>query len=161
MYFVPGMTLIPQTKEWSCWYASARMLIQWRRDRTRSCERDIIDPADDEAACKLRDDNTGIANKQIVAFARRLGLVAVPPMSPTPGAIEDWLKRYGPLWVNGKRHIVVIAGIKDLDVYVYDPAPVDQGDTGWRSLSGWYVGNEDDSRDTRASVEAVFLHCPK
>jgi hypothetical protein len=68
--------------------------------------------------------------------------------------------QYGPLWVNGKTHIVVIAGIRPGEVLVYDPSPVNVGSIGWRTLAGWYVGNAVDSRDTGRDVEAVFLHCP-
>ncbi|HLG17542.1 MAG TPA: papain-like cysteine protease family protein [Blastocatellia bacterium] len=159
-YMVPGMTLIPQTLEWSCWYASAQMLITWRRNKTLMCESGIVDPSEDDPSIKLCKANDGIANSQIIALARRLGLRAVPPMSPTEAAIESWLRTYGPLWVNGKKHIVVIAGIKPGEVYVYDPAPLNKGDRNWRSLAGWYVGGEGSSRDTGKNVEAVFLHCP-
>jgi hypothetical protein len=159
-YVVEGMTLIPQTKTMACWYASAQMLIQWRRNRLRMSEAGIVDPAEDSASAKLRDDNTGILNPAIVEFAKRLGLRPVRPMSPSPATIEFWLKNYGPLWVNGKSHIVVISGIDDSWVEVYDPSPLNQGKVEWRSLAGWYVGNSASSRDTGGDVRAVFLHCP-
>jgi nucleoid-associated protein YgaU len=159
-YLVPNMTLIPQAKTMSCWYASAQMLIQWRRNTTQSCEMGIVDPSEDPIIAKMRDHDNGISNPALVHMAKKLGLQAVPPMSPTEGALESWLMTYGPLWVNGKTHIVVIAGIRPGEVFVYDPSPVNVGSTGWRSLAGWYVGNAVDSRDTDASVQAVFLHCP-
>jgi hypothetical protein len=78
------------------------------------------------------------------------------------------LKQYGPLWTNGKRHIVVIAGLrgsaaKGFEVKVYDPWP--GVGVGWRSLSGWYAGFDPcafnaSSRDAGREVEAVFLHAP-
>lgn len=160
MYQVPGMKLIPQSMTMSCWYASAQMLIQWRRNRTQSSERGIIDPSEDAACAKIRDDNGGILNPQIVTMARRLGLRAVPPMSPSEAAIESWLKTYGPLWVNGKSHIVVIAGIQSGRVQVYDPAPVGMGRIDWRTLADWYVGGSVSARDTGSDVQTVFLHCP-
>lgn len=160
-YIVPQMTLIPQMKAMSCWYASARMLIRWRGDQTQSSEMGIIDPEIDAASAALRDVNNGITNPQIVAFARRIGLEPVPPMSPTEQAIEGWLRWYGPLWVNGKTHIVVIAGVANGKVLVYDPSPQYKGGINWRSLNGWYIGNDVDARDTGADVEAVFLHCPE
>lgn len=159
-YEVPGMQLIPQTQTMSCWYASAQMLIQWRRQSRRMSEAGIVDPSEDKASAQLRDDNTGIVNPAIIAFAQRLGLRPVPPMSPTPAAIERWLRQYGPLWVNGKTHIVVLAGIDGDKVKVYDPAPVNQGKIDWRSLAGWYVGGGVSARDTGKDVPAVFLHLP-
>lgn len=159
-YVVGGMALIPQTKRMACWYASAQMLIQWRRNKTQQSESGIVDPSEDEECAKLRDKDAGITNAQILGMARRLGLRTVPPMSPTEDALESWLKLYGPLWTNGKTHIVAIAGIKPGNLLVYDPAPVNQGSIGWRSISGWYIGGNVDSRDTSTDVQAVFLHCP-
>src|SRR6266478_9251519 len=46
-YVVPGMKLIPQTMAMSCWYASAKMLIWWRRHHTYSTEAAILDPRED------------------------------------------------------------------------------------------------------------------
>jgi ABC-type bacteriocin/lantibiotic exporter with double-glycine peptidase domain len=159
-YIVPNMKLIPQDQAMSCWYASAQMLINWRREITQSSEMGIIDPGEDSSSQAIYALDKGIQNSQIIAMAKRLGLVAVPPLSPTEEAIEDWLFSYGPLWVNGISHIVVIAGIRAGQVLVYDPSPVNKGHVSWRSLDTWYIGNAVDSRDTSNAVETVFLHCP-
>lgn len=159
-YIVPNMKLIPQDQNMSCWYASAQMLINWRREITQSSEMGIIDPGEDNSSRAIYSLDKGIQNSQIIAMAKRLGLVAVPPLSPTEAAIEDWLFQYGPLWVNGISHIVVIAGIRSGQVLVYDPSPVNKGHVSWRGLDTWYIGNAVDSRDTSNAVETVFLHCP-
>lgn len=162
-YIVENMKLIPQTLQMSCWYASAQMLIHWKQEQMQASLMDLIPPELDAECIKIRDGNKGIFNPQILKMAKRLGLEAVPPLSPTPTAIEGWLQTYGPLWVNGKSHIVVIAGIMYIPllghyVLVYDPSPINVGKIEWRSLSGWYIGNAVDSRDTGTDVEAVFLH---
>jgi hypothetical protein len=163
-YIVQGMTLIPQKLSDSCWYASAQMLIHWKQEQRQASFANLIPPELDAQCVKIRDDNKGIVNPEILKMAKRLGLEAVPPLSPTPETIQDWLKQYGPLWVNGISHIVVIAGIMYITAFgyyllVYDPSPVNVGTVGWRSLS-WYVGSDVDSRDTSASVETVFLYVP-
>ncbi|MGD0458522.1 MAG: papain-like cysteine protease family protein [Terriglobia bacterium] len=163
-YEVSGMTLIPQQMTRSCWYASAQMLIQWRQDLTKQSLAWLVPPDLDAESAKIRDGNAGILNPQILPMAKRLGLKAVPPMSPTPEALERWLRNYGPLWVNGKTHIVVIAGIKTatLEVKVYDPWPPNQGKIEWRSLATWYAfGTSPSTRDTGADVETVFLYVPR
>ncbi|HNQ16381.1 MAG TPA: papain-like cysteine protease family protein, partial [Pyrinomonadaceae bacterium] len=115
---------------------------------------------------KIRDNNNGILNPAIIKMAKRIGLESIPPVTATPETVEGWLKKYGPLWVNGKSHIVVIAGIATLpvigtQVLVYDPAPVNVGKVEWRSYSDWYLmGNSVSTRDTAADVEAVFLYVP-
>lgn len=163
-YEVPGMTLIPQTMRMSCWYASAQMLIQWRQNKTQQSLQWLVPPELDAQCAALRDGNTGILNPQIVRMANRLGLSSIPPMTPTAGLMETWLRTYGPLWVNGKSHIVVIAGIntEQMLVKVYDPAPVNIGKVEWRSLVTWYaLGTSASTRDTGKDVEAVFLHVPQ
>lgn len=164
-YEVIGMKLIPQQKTWACWYASARMLINWRMEQSQMSFANLVPPELDKECKKLRDADKGITNPEIIKMAKRLGLVAVPPMSPTPAALEGWLWNYGPLWVNGKTHIVVIAGIKkdgtSYKLKVYDPAPVNVGKIDWRDLTTWYaMGSSVDTRDTSAGAETVFLHCP-
>jgi ABC-type bacteriocin/lantibiotic exporter with double-glycine peptidase domain len=167
MYIVPNMEHFQQTKTMACWYASAQMLVSWKRNETQMSTAGQLDPSEDPDSKKLWQDNTGMTNERMLDFARRLGLVAVPPMSPTATAIKGWLMRYGPLWVNGKSHIVVIAGIQDEDgwfpkVLVYNPAfpASDSRAMSWKLLDTWYVGNEVSSRDTSSSVQAVFLYNP-
>lgn len=142
------------------------MLINWRMEQSQMSFANLVPPELDKECKKIRDDNFGITNPKIIAMAKRLGLVAVPPMSPTPAGIQNWLQSYGPLWVNGKSHIVVIAGIKQVGtshkLKVYDPLPVNTGKIDWRDLSGWYaMGSSISTRDTGASVKTVFLHCPE
>lgn len=160
LYEVPEMTLIPQQETMSCWYASAQMLIKWKQDQLLQSLADLAPPDLDDVCRSIRDPNRGIKNSQIVQMAKRLGLKAVPPMSPKPSTIMNWLRIYGPLWVNGQTHIVVIAGVDGMNVKVYDPAPVGEGQIDWRSFQGWYVGGTVSSRDTGRDVETVFLHCP-
>jgi ABC-type bacteriocin/lantibiotic exporter with double-glycine peptidase domain len=161
-YEVLGMTLITQTESMSCWYASAQMLVKWRQDKDQRSEAWLVPPELDAQCTLLRDVNSGIQNPQILEMAKRIGMKAVPPMSPTPEGILSLLTTYGPLWVNGKTHIVVIAGIdtSTQQVKVYDPAP--GAGIGWRSLSGWYVsGGSPSRRDTAPNVQAVFLYIPR
>lgn len=165
-HVVPDMSLITQDKDMSCWYASGQMLVQWRRRTSRMTEAAHPDPSQVKRWSTLYDQDPGIQNSQIPDFAKDLGLKLVPPMSPTPEALLKWLKEYGPLWVNGKAHITVIAGIRDtmgeLEVLVYDPdraySNKKQGE--WRSLRDWYAFGAHSGRDTTAEVQAVFLYVP-
>jgi ABC-type bacteriocin/lantibiotic exporter with double-glycine peptidase domain len=160
-YEVPGMTLIKQAKTMSCWYASAQMVIKWRQDKDKQCLAWLVPPEFDAECARLRDGNSGIQNPQIIQMAKRIGLKAIPPVSPTPETLEHWLRTYGPLWVNGKTHIVVIGGIDTaaLKVKVYDPAPGIT--TEWRSLTDWYAfGTSPSTRDTGRDVNAIFLYVP-
>lgn len=164
-YEVPGVQLIVQDKTMACWFASAMMVLDWaERYRPNPFRNQCT--AIDQQTIALYQANQGCTNAQILPLARRLGLVPVPPMSPSVEGLERWLRSWGPLWTNGTKHIVVIAGLRGdartgYDVKVYDPWPGIGIE--WRSLSGWYAGfnpgpRSASSRDTGADVEAVFLH---
>ena len=79
-YFVPNMKLIPQDKDWSCWYASGQMLIEWRRQQTRRTEPAHPDPSQVKKWGYLYDKASGpeggITNDTILEFARDLGFEA-------------------------------------------------------------------------------------
>lgn len=165
-YEVPDMELVVQDKDMACWFASAMMLVTWREKRSTFGQCAALD----DATIKLYQANKGIQNHQIIPLAKRLGLVSVPPLSPSVDALRGWIEDYGPLWTNGMRHIVVIAGIRgpvgpsfSYEVKVYDPWP-GNGVT-WRTLDGWYTGWDPgkfgaSSRDAGGDVETVFLHLP-
>jgi hypothetical protein len=163
-YTVPSPFHVAQDKTMSCWFASAQMLIQWKRRRTQSTDRRHPDPSETVKWSKIYADNTGITNGKIREFARDMGFAYVPPMSPTPEAILGWLRMYGPLWVNGVKHITVIAGIRgpreNTDVLVLDPGNQFEVNGSWRNLRDWYVLNKHSGRDTSDEVEAVFLRLP-
>lgn len=118
-----------------------------------------IDPSESPTARTLFAQNSGISDAQVLPLAKNLGLREIPPQCPTPALVESWLKRYGPLWTNGKTHIVVVAGVdSSSQLLVYDPSPINTGHIGWRTF-WWYVGGAVDSRDPSATG-AVFLYFP-
>lgn len=163
-YTVPGYIHIAQDKTMSCWFASAQMLIQWKRNRTKTTDSRHPDPSDTLEWSKLYQDNTGITNGKIREFAKDMGFAYVPPMSPTPEAILGWLRTYGPLWVNGVKHITVIAGIRgpreNTEVLVLDPGRPAEKSGAWRNLQQWYILDKHSGRDSASEVEAVFLRLP-
>ena len=160
MYVVPNVPLIPQTLNMACWYASAQMLIQWRREATQSSEQGIIDPSEDPPSVTLQRANNGLQDSQILPLARALGLEAVPPVCTTLDVIQKWLQVYGPLWTNGATHITVIVGIntETNKLFIHNPAPVNTGRKEWKDAS-WLEGSEVSSLDPNTNA-AVFLHCP-
>jgi Papain-like cysteine protease AvrRpt2 len=162
-YLVPDMTLISQDQSNACWFASAMMVLTWKANRNGT----QVTVNMDQETLDLYQANDGISNDQIVPFAIRVGLLAMPPQSPTIDYLLSLLQERGPLWVNGVSHIVVIAGLRNgsdsYEVLVYDPDP-DLG-VSWKSLSGWFAGldageADKSTADTSDAVEAVFLYAP-
>lgn len=168
-FVIHDLKLIPQQNTMSCWYASAMMLVEWKRSRALMTLRDHPDPSQTRPTVAWEVAANGLTNPEILRMAALLGLKRVPPMSVPLDHLRSLLMEYGPLWTNGKTHIVVIAGV-DLakgTVLVYDPWPPRTGKVEWRSYSDWYLGNKpsppgapDSSRDTSTEVDAVFLYHP-
>jgi hypothetical protein len=130
-YFIPDVPLIPQTNAMACWYASAQMLIAWRRNRTGTKESRHPDPSQVPSLAARCAANRGLKFAQNVALAQMLGLTPVPPVSPTPATIANWLASNGPLWFDcitnqatNDGHAVVITGVGDQVVIMNDPLPV-------------------------------------
>jgi hypothetical protein len=161
-YVVPNMKLIPQDKDMSCWFASGQMLISWRQNQTQMCEIAHPDPALVKKWDKLYDDNPGINNSQIADFAKDLGLKMMGAMTPTPEYMRELLQRHGPLWVNGKSHITVIAGIRSgptgTEVLVFDPAKPSLPNGAWRDFFDHYGIQNHTSLDAGASSETSMLY---
>ncbi len=162
MYIVPNVPLISQKLDMACWYACAQMLITWRRERDQMTRADMLDPSEEADSVKRHAANGGITNQQILDFAGKLGLIPEPAiMTPSPKSILYWLQDYGPLWVNGKIHITVVAGI-DISgkrLWIHNPAPVNKGKKEWRSFT-WLFGSSFDSMDTSADSSVLVLHGP-
>jgi hypothetical protein len=161
-YLIPDVPLIPQDNSMACWYASAQMLIQWRRRRTRSTEAAFSDPAEAPPAVRLHQANNSLPKNSVVTFAKLLGLQPVPYMTPTDDAICQWLQLYGPIWTAGKYvtangsfgHAVVITGISPQGLCINDPWPVNVGSKYWKD-SGWLTEMLSD-----ISLQVNFLHFP-
>ena len=163
-YTVPGMRLIPQDKTMSCWFASGQMLIAWRANKKQASEADHPDPALVAKWSKLYDDNPGIGNKEIQAFANDLGLEMVGRVTPSPQYVKDLLMLHGPLWVNGKSHITVIAGIREaagggIEVLVFDPDKPTLVNGAWRDFYDHYglAGNTGLDASTDAPTSMLYL----
>jgi len=106
------------------------MLIKWRRSRTLMTEASHPDPAQVPSLQAAYVANDGLPTRQIMELARQLGLVDVPPMTPSPGSLASLLQQHGPLWFAGLHpsgHVVVITGISDQNVAINDTSPVAKG----------------------------------
>lgn len=129
-YLIPDVPLITQTETMACWYASAQMLIAWRRRRTRMSEIAHPDPSEIPELYRKFSDNNGMGVSMNIQLAKDLGLRALPFMTPTPDALADVLRIYGPIWCAGmfgrdrkSGHVVVITGVVTGFVAYNDPWP--------------------------------------
>lgn len=163
MYIVNDVPLIPQQKTMACWFASAQMLIQWKRNRAQATLSSHPDPSQVDETVRIEASNDGLQYEQVTRLAQLLGLRVVPPMSITLAGLERLLLEHGPLWTHGTAHIIVIAGVnRNADkVYVHDPWPPGKGAKEWRSYSRWFIhGDDGGNRGTSRHVQASFLYHP-
>lgn len=136
---VPSVTLMPQDKKNGCWYFSAKMMHKWSVDSKKS---KIIDPATvttpDNLPELYKNDN-GWSIKTCKVIAPRLGMTA---LSRVKRGFDEFKKLLanGPIWAsgakggdNGSYHVVVIAGVADTGLYVFDPLPLNVGRRVWRT----------------------------
>ncbi|MGI8812019.1 MAG: papain-like cysteine protease family protein [Pyrinomonadaceae bacterium] len=72
-YVVPGMTLIPQSMNMSCWYARLPMLIKWKEEQGKVSFARLISPKFDAQCSAMSDADTGIKNPEIIKTAKRIG----------------------------------------------------------------------------------------
>ena len=142
---VPNVTLLPQDKSNGCWYFCAKMMHKWSVDSRKG---KIVDPTTvttPDNLPRLYELNTGWATTTCKTIAPRLGMTALPRVKR--GFVEfKTLLVNGPIWASGAKggatgsyHVVVIAGVADTGLLVYDPMPLNVGRKVWRTWD-WMEG---------------------
>ncbi len=143
----PPVNLIAQSRTMSCWYASLRMLEDWRARKQNTAFNDPMSFSNMQSTFL---GNDGLEWRVYTRVAQQMGLEPVSVSGNISlGLLEDMLYMSGPLWLDGMPirwysaetsrrggHVVVLAGIQGEEIVIYDPAPVDRG-------SIWHVSIND------------------
>lgn len=142
---VPNVTLLPQDKSNGCWYFSAKMMYKWSVDSKKG---KIIDPetvTTPDNLPELYKTNAGWSITTCKTIAPRLGMKALPRVKRGFAEFKTLLAN-GPIWASGAKggatgsyHVVVIAGVADTGLYLYDPLPLSTGQKIWRTWD-WMEG---------------------
>jgi hypothetical protein len=136
IYTVSNLDLLGQDKTNGCWYFAAKMMANWSK---KSGIGAIKDPVSVKTLDDLYTGNCGYALSTCGALAAQLGMKA---LSRQKRDFTEMLKllKSGPLWAcgmkggaNGFEHVVVIGGVADTGVYVYDPLPLKNGAKEWKT----------------------------
>ncbi len=170
MYQVPNMVLIPQDNNNACWYASAQMVVEWRRHTDAATSPGLRGPGQVPTFAAEHAANNGLQWAQMRQFAQQLGLRPLPLMTPDQTTLQQWLTRYGPIWTDGvpvnatgavvgTGHVVVLAGIRPgttagehIDLLIYDPWPPNVGNVRWRPGSHLATISAGVAMDSRRNV---------
>jgi len=123
--------LVPQKKQWACWFAAGMMVRFWKRNLQQMSVSSELLPSEIPQALVRHMADTGLSYVATKQYAIRMGLKWASRRNVTlaPSFIHELLKQHGPLWTGGLRHVVVITGISQdgSKLFINDPAPVNRG----------------------------------
>lgn len=135
-----NVQLRPQQSDQTCWYAAAKMIIEFHRSRKMQCTvvgGEIGQPQVDIAVAR---ENIGLSISMVSQFASKYGFKTAW-ICPTGDGVLDLLEKGGPLWYGGVwtknssysgGHAVVITGgtisrIKGCILDINNPWPPNKG----------------------------------
>lgn len=81
-----------------CWAAAATMMMSWKDQEKYSIE-SVLKMTPDEYL-EIYNEDRGLRSSEINGFISNLGMVSKPPASYSPETYIEWIKQYGPLWIN-------------------------------------------------------------
>jgi hypothetical protein len=115
-YTVPGLVAPQQQPSaMTCWATVIGMMTSWKRQQSIS-PRDAIAPAGDEFLRKF-DAGEGLDSASAGRLYQALGLVAMQSLNPSIDGWDQYLRLYGPLYVDigyptqTATHAVIVTGI--------------------------------------------------
>ncbi len=143
-----NMTLVAQRGTGVCWCASAIMLYKWGR---KAGHMRMVDPLTDPGTKWRWDENKSWGKEDNAYLATTLNMQTQSSIPMNYAGLNDFLTAHGPIWAAGRKtwtgeaygHVVVICGVADTGVLIYDPEPVNQGSSRWltwNQLSGYVKG---------------------
>ncbi len=118
-----NVPMIPQNTQNTCWWAAARMVVQYHRESRQqtTIAGGVIGQAEANA---FIDNNDRVLDPAKAEDLARLANMRTTSLSPTPEGLVGLLIMYGPLWYGGvvegyrgfhnAKHAVVITGCSTL-----------------------------------------------
>lgn len=156
IYKVKDMALVPQPGTGTCWCASAIMLYKWSR---KAGYLTMVDPLSDSGTRWRWENNKSWSKYDNPWLAKTLNIYTYDEIPRSYDGLRTFLKDWGPIWASGLKtwtgsaygHVVVIGGVADTGVLIYDPEPVGQG------KSFWMTWNQLDTYIKGEPAEAQFM----
>jgi hypothetical protein len=143
---VPNLTLLPQDKSNACWYFSAKMVHKWASANGKQTVKDPANVKTDRLNLQgLYESNAGYATSTCIELSACLGLKA---LSKSQRGFDEFktLLAKGPIFAAGAKggadgsfHVVVIGGVADTGLLIFDPLPMRIGAKVWRTWD-WMDG---------------------
>jgi hypothetical protein len=158
---IKNVPLIPQRSDGTCWYASLRMLAEWRK-ATKGGMGEMIDPQEHTDCKNMADRNAGWPPENVGLLASWVKAKPRTDIKLDLKSLATALTASGPIWAGGLKtwgtaphnHVVVIFGVADTGVLVNDPEPVGIGREDWKTWDSFGKFIKD------GSCDVSFLTCP-
>ncbi len=138
IYKVPNVTLVAQPTDGVCWWASLMMLYKWSQATGKGS---MIDPLSDPGFKYRYEQNIdwpAIQNWFIVNTLKTVGILSTE-IQFNYTSLESMFQKHGPIFMSLRKnwnghdygHAVVLGGVADTGVLVYDPMPLKRGSLIW------------------------------
>lgn len=137
---VPNLALLGQDKTNACWYFSAKMVHKWASANGKSAVKDPSTVKTDRLNLQgLYESNAGYATSTCIELSGALGLKALDKKKRGFDEFKTLLAK-GPIWAAGAKggldgtyHVVVIGGVAETGLLIFDPLPMKMGAKVWRT----------------------------
>lgn len=130
------MKLVAQRDDGVCWCAAAIMLYKWGR---AAGQHSMVNPLVDAGTSWRWENNKDWASSDNGFLATTLNMEIQSELPVDYEGMKSFLSDHGPVWTAGLKtwtgdaygHVVVICGVANTGVLIYDPEPVNQGSSMW------------------------------
>jgi hypothetical protein len=152
---------IAQQYDGTCWFASMRMLAEWRK-KEKGGLGDMVDPATHKDCKDMAENNRGWPPSIAGVLAGWIKAKKRSDIKMEFDSLSKALTTDGPIWAAGLKrwgtaahnHVVVIFGVADTGVLVNDPEPVGVGLESWKTWAQIRQYIDESESDVK------FLVCP-
>ena len=138
IYLVKNLSLVAQPTDGVCWWASLMMLYKWSKATGKGS---MIDPLSDAGFMYRYEKKIDWPPEQnwfIVNTLKTVGILS-NEIQFNYASLESMFQKHGPIFMGLQRnwyghdygHAVVLGGVADTGVLVYDPMPIGTGSLIW------------------------------
>ena len=136
IYLVSGLQIVAQPTDGVCWWASDTMLYKWSQKSGRGS---MIDPLADSCMKSRYENNGDWSSGNNALMASKLNMVQISSLDLDYWSLVSAFTKHGPIFAsvqknwhgNNYGHAVVLGGVADTGVLVYDPEPINKGTRIW------------------------------
>src|SRR5262249_2339211 len=137
IYKVQNMKLVAQNFDGVCWWGGTQMCYLWSQAAGKGT---MVEPDSDPGFKDRHDTNGDWGCNKNGYIAVRCKMKKYSSLSMDYESLQDFMAAHGPVFNSvgknwnghsGCGHAVVIGGVADTGVFIYDPEPVNVGSSTW------------------------------